>query len=70
MEFDIEKSFDDNLEMFRLAISEADPECAKILLDNLHLLQQSGKNDRDALKEFHAAVSEALDELNPEDAAD
>lgn len=65
MEFKLDNSFADNLALFRAEVEQADPECAKILFDNLHLLDVEGEigPSRAAIGEFHKAVLTGLDAL-------
>ena len=60
--FDVQKSFDENLAIFKAACEELDPECAKILFDNIDILITHGA-DRDARSQFNAKVNAALDAL-------
>lgn len=62
MKFKLENSFGDNLALFRIEAEKIDPECAKILFDNLHLLDSSGDAapSRATIGEFHKAVLKAL----------
>lgn len=62
MEFDPAASFDDNLARFKAECEGLDPECAKILFDNLATLMQEGDTDRtrQAVQEFNQAVLAAL----------
>lgn len=64
MEFDSTKSLEENLEIFRAACEELDPDCAKILFDNLDKLQ--GSADRAARSAFNATVKAALEALPDE----
>lgn len=59
--FDSDKSLDENLMAFRTACDAIDPECAKILFDNLSALRSGA--DRDARQTFNAAVKSALEAL-------
>ncbi|WP_135212678.1 hypothetical protein [Vitreimonas flagellata] len=65
MEFDPAVSFDDNLARFRAECEALDPECAKILFDNLATLMPEGDTDRtrQAVQEFNQAVLTALSAL-------
>ncbi len=68
MKFELSNSLDDNLDLFRVEAEKIDPECAKILFDNLGLLDMEGDGARDraTIGDFHKAVSAALDALpNP-----
>lgn len=60
--FDAQKSFDDNLAAFKTACEAIDPDCAKILFDNIGLLIKHGA-DRDARTLFNTEVKAALDAL-------
>jgi hypothetical protein len=62
MEFDPAASFDDNLPRFKAECEALDPDCAKILFDNLATLMPEGDTDRtrQALQEFNQAVLAAL----------
>ena len=37
-EFKLDNSFADNIALFKAEVKQTDPECARILFDNLHLL--------------------------------
>lgn len=65
MNFNPALSFDDNLALFKSEVEQLDPECARILFDNLALLtrQGDGTRDRQAVQEFNRAVLAALDAL-------
>lgn len=65
MNFDPAASFEDNLAIFKTEAERLDPECARILFDNLATLtrQGDGSRDRQAIQEFNRAVLAALDEL-------
>jgi hypothetical protein len=65
MEFKLDNSFADNLALFKAEVEQTDPECAKILFDNLHLLDVDGETgpSRAAIAEFHKAVLTGLDAL-------
>jgi len=65
MEFKLDSSLADNLALFKAEVEQSDPECAKILLDNLHLLDVDGETgpSRAAIGEFHKAVLKGLDAL-------
>ncbi len=62
--FDPALSFDDNLGRFRAEAERLDPECARILFDNLAtLLRGADARDRNAIQEFNRAVEAALDAI-------
>jgi len=65
MEFKLDSTFEQNLSHFKTEIEKVDAECAKILFDNLHLLDVG--NDaalgRGAIGEFHKTVLSGLDAL-------
>lgn len=65
MEFKLDTSFADNLALFKAEVEQSDPGCAKILFDNLHLLDVESETgpSRAAIGEFHKAVLKGLDEL-------
>lgn len=65
MNFDPTASFEDNLALFRAEVEQLDPECARILFDNLATLagQSDGARDRQAIQEFNRAVLAALNAL-------
>ena len=65
MEFKLDNSFADNLALFKAEVEQIDHECAKILFDNLHLLDLDGETgpSRAAIAEFHTAVLTGLDAL-------
>jgi hypothetical protein len=65
MEFDPALSFSDNLARFRAEAEGIDPECARILFDNLAVLMRDGDatRTRQAVQEFNQAVLVALDGL-------
>lgn len=60
--FDTQKSFEDNLAAFKTACEAIDPDCAKILFDNIGLLIKHGA-DRDVRTAFNENVKAALDAL-------
>lgn len=60
--FDVQKSFDENLAAFRAACEALDPECAKILFDNIGILITHGA-ERDARSQFNTRVKAALDAM-------
>lgn len=66
MKFKLENTFEDNLALFQAEAEQIDPECAKILFDNLHLLDSGGDTapSRATIGEFHKAVLTALDGLS------
>lgn len=65
MNFDPAASFEDNLALFRAEAERLDPECARILFDNLATLtrQGDGARDRQAIQEFNRAILAALNAL-------
>jgi hypothetical protein len=65
MEFKLDNSLADNLALFKAEVEQSDPECAKILFDNLHLLDVAGEAgpSRAAIGEFHKAVLKGLEAL-------
>ena len=65
MEFKIENSFAENLALFKAEAEKSDPECAKILFENLHLLDVEGETgpSRAVIGEFHKAVLKGLEAL-------
>jgi hypothetical protein len=65
VELELDNSFADNLALFKAEIEQSDPECAKILFDNLHLLEVESETgpSRAAIGEFHKAVLKGLDAL-------
>lgn len=65
MNFDPTASFEDNLALFRAEAERIDPECARILFDNLATLtrQGDGARDRQAIQDFNRAVLAALNAL-------
>jgi hypothetical protein len=65
MEFKLDNSFDNNLALFKAEVEKIDPECAKILFENLPLLDAGGETSpsRAAIAEFHKAVLKGLDGL-------
>lgn len=65
MAFKLDNSFNDNLALFKAEAEKIDPECAKILFNNLHLLDVAGEDTpgRAAIGEFHTSVLNALDAL-------
>lgn len=65
MNFEPAFSFEDNLSLFRAEAERLDPECARILFDNLATLtrQGDGSRDRQATQEFNRAVLAALNAL-------
>lgn len=65
MQFDPTASFDDNLIRFRTEAEHLDPECARILFDNLATLMRDSDaaRNRQAVQEFNRAVLAALETL-------
>ncbi|MCA6111592.1 hypothetical protein [Bradyrhizobium cenepequi] len=65
MDFDATLSFDENLALFRAEVEQLDPECARILFDNLASLIGDGDaaRNRRAIEEFHRAVLVAVEAL-------
>jgi len=65
LNFDPAASFEDNLALFRAEAERLDPECARILFDNLATLtrQGDGARDRQAIQDFNRAVLAALNAL-------
>ncbi len=65
MNFDPALSFEDNLARFRAEAERLDPECARILFDNLETLmrQGDGSRARQATQEFNRAVLAAVNAL-------
>ena len=55
MEFELDNSFADNLVLFKAEAEPSDPECAKLLFDNLHLLDV--ESDDRAEPHSHRGVS-------------
>ena len=66
MKFKLENTFEENLALFQAEAEQIDPDCAKILLDNLHLLDSGGDTapSRATIGEFHKAVLAALNGLS------
>ncbi|MGY4299770.1 hypothetical protein ACVWXN_007865 [Bradyrhizobium sp. i1.4.4] len=66
MKFKLDNTFDDNLALFKAEAEQIDPECSKILFDNLHLLDSGGDTapSRATISEFHKAVLAALDGMS------
>ncbi|MBI1340994.1 hypothetical protein GC169_12405 [bacterium] len=62
MIFKSDSSFEENLKRFRAEAERLDPECAKILFDNLEALMREG-DTRLAVQEFNQAVLAALMDL-------
>ena len=60
--FDANKSFEDNLAVFRIECEKIDADCAKILFDNIDILKKRGA-DRDARGIFNVRVKQALEAL-------
>jgi hypothetical protein len=65
MRFDPAASFDRNVARFRAEVEHLDPECARILFDNLATLTRDGDTarNRQAIQEFNQAVLAALEAL-------
>ncbi len=65
LEFDINKSFDENIAEFRKHLEELDPECAKIFFDNQATLLGDGNPARARANRtsFNEAVLEELNAL-------
>jgi hypothetical protein len=66
MKFKLENTFEENLALFQAEAEQIDPDCAKILFDNLHLLDSGGDAapSRATIGEFHKAVLAALNGLS------
>lgn len=66
MMFKLESTFENNLALFRAEAEQIDAECAKILFDNLRLLDSGGDSapSRATIGEFHKAVLAALNDLS------
>lgn len=65
MKFKLTNTFEDNLAIFRAEANQIDPDCAKILFDNMHLLDSGdAAPSRSAIRTFHAAVLAALEGLS------
>lgn len=62
MMFEAQNSFDENLAAFKTACDALDPECAKILFDNIDILIKH-RADRDARTQFNTKVKAALDAM-------
>lgn len=62
MDFDPNLSLNENLELFKAAAEALDPECAKVLFDNIEKLQNisDDHDSRAAIREFNQAVLQAL----------
>jgi hypothetical protein len=71
LEFDLDKTFDQNIAEFRRHLEQLDPECAKIFFDNQATLLGDGNPARARANRiaFNAAVVEALNALPPTSAA-
>lgn len=65
MKFDLQKSFEDNLALFRAEAEKLDKECADILFKNLATLFKDGgeQPSREAITEFNKLVLAAVMEL-------
>ena len=65
MNFEPASSFEENLVRFRAEAERLDPDCARILFDNLARLLPDGETgrDRQAIQDFHRAVDAALEAL-------
>ena len=65
MEFDSNKSLEENLLIFREACKKLDEECTNILFDNIDKLQHTGDQikDRAARLAFNASVKTAVEAL-------
>lgn len=65
MEFNSNKTLEENLLIFREACKEIDEECTNILFDNIDKLQHTGDQtkDRAARLAFNADVKTAVDAL-------
>jgi len=60
--FDPDKSLDENLIAFRAACDAIDPDCAKILFDNLSTLRTAGA-ERNARQAFNGRIKLAVEAL-------
>lgn len=71
MKFKLDNSFEDNLALFQAEAEQIDPECAKILFDNIHMLDSVGDTapSRATIGEFHKAALTALDGLSKPEGA-
>jgi hypothetical protein len=67
LKFDLDKTFDENVAEFRSHLEELDPECAKILFDNLPTLLGDGNIARARANRtaFNEAVLAQLKALPP-----
>jgi hypothetical protein len=67
LEFDLNKSFDENIAEFRKHLEGLDPECAKVFLDNQATLLGDGNPTRARQNRiaFNEAVLERLKGLPP-----
>jgi hypothetical protein len=65
MQFDSTLSFDDNLTRYKVELEGIDPDCARILFDNLATLVRDGDaaRNRQAIQDFNQAVLTALEAL-------
>jgi hypothetical protein len=65
MQFDQTASFEDNLARFKAELERIDPECARILSDNILKLTRESDvaRNRRAIQEFNQAVLAALEAL-------
>lgn len=63
--FDLNRSFEENLAAFEVDANTIDPDCAKVLFDNLHLLEtvDGEAPSRQAVREFNQSVLEALEAM-------
>jgi hypothetical protein len=70
IEFDPTKSFDEHIAEYRAHLESLDPDCAKILFDNLATLIGDGNPTRVRANRtaFNAAVLKELKALPPETA--
>lgn len=65
MDFDPAASFEDNMAVFRAEADRLDPDCARILFDNLGTLSREGDaaRSRQAIQDFHQAILAAVEAL-------
>jgi HD-GYP domain-containing protein (c-di-GMP phosphodiesterase class II) len=65
MQFDQTASFEDNLARLKAELERIDPECARILFDNMSKLTRDSDvaRNRQAIQEFNQAVLAALEAL-------
>lgn len=67
LEFDPDKSFDENIAEFQRHLEQLDPECAKIFFDTKQKLLGDGASIQGSRAAFNRTVLECLKALLPKE---